>query len=322
MTETLDVVIIGAGFAGLGAAIKLEEAGRDDFVILDDGLEVGGTWRDNTYPGAACDIPSHLYSYSFDLNPDWSFAYAKGEEIQRYIVAVSHRHGLRPHLRLGRRVREARWSEDDKRWEVTTESGETYRARICIAGVGGLRDPAYPAIEGRERFAGPSMHSARWDHDVDLANKRVGVIGTGASAIQVVPAIAPEASEVVLFQRTPPWVFPRWDRSYGPLRKRLYRHLPWLQRLHRAAIYGRAESRFVFFGPLGEKLSPPIQRLAERFVASQVRDPDKRDKLIPDYRMGCKRMLISDDYYQALDRDDVSLEVEAPDALGLRGDVA
>lgn len=302
-----EVVIIGAGFAGLGAAIALKRAGIERFVMLESADEVGGTWRDNTYPGAACDVPSQLYSFSFDLNPDWSHAYAQGEEIQRYLVGVSHRHGVRPHLRFGRRVIEARWIEDAKRWLVRTDAGEVFEARALIAAVGGLRDPAYPNIQGRDTFAGPAMHSARWDHGVDLRGKRIGVIGTGASAIQIVPAVREQAASVTLFQRTPPWVFPRFDHSFGERRKRLYRRLPFLQRMHRASVYARMESRFVLFGPTGARLAPTIQNLARRYMERHIGDPELRRQLIPRYRMGCKRMLISDDYFEALSHDDVSL---------------
>ncbi len=321
MDSVHEVIIIGAGFAGLGAAVQLRRAGITRFVVLESADEVGGTWRDNTYPGAACDVPSQLYSFSFDLNPDWSHAYARGDEIQRYLVDVSHRHGLRPHLRFGRRVVEARWLEEDKRWRVRTEGGEVFVARALIAGIGGLRDPAYPDIAGRDSFAGPAMHSARWDHAVDLTGKRIGVIGTGASAIQIVPAVRETAASVTLFQRTPPWVFPRLDHAVGPRRKRLYRRLPWLQRLHRAGVYARMESRFFLWGSASARFAPALQSVARRYMERHIGDPELRRQLSPRYRMGCKRVLISDDYFEALAQDDVRLVTDGIERITPRGAV-
>jgi cation diffusion facilitator CzcD-associated flavoprotein CzcO len=206
------VAIIGAGFAGLGAAIRLKQTGEDDFVVLERGHAVGGTWRDNTYPGAACDVPSHLYSYSFAPNPDWSRTFSPQAEIQAYLERCADDFGVRPHLRLGADVRSATWDDAARRWVIETSSG-TVEAAVLIGAFGALSEPVIPPVPGLGRFAGEVFHSARWDHDLDLTGRRVAVIGTGASAIQFVPEIAPQVAQLDVFQRTPPWVIPRTDRA-------------------------------------------------------------------------------------------------------------
>jgi cation diffusion facilitator CzcD-associated flavoprotein CzcO len=309
------VVVIGAGFAGIGAGIRLREAGIRDFVILEGANEVGGTWRDNTYPGAECDIQSHLYSFSFEPNPDWSRAYSPQPEIQRYLVRCADRYDLRSHLRFGALVVDATWNEGDRTWTVTAKDGRTWIARALIGALGGLRDPKLPDIEGRDRFAGVTMHSARWRGDVDLHGKRVAVIGTGASAIQIVPAIAPVAEHVTLLQRTPPWILPRNQRAYTPVVRAAFRRVPGLRALHRTRLYWQNELRFALFGRLHRRLMPAFEKLSTRYLESQIRDPALRRKLRPDYRLGCKRMLISDDYYPALARDDVSVVTDRIDRI-------
>jgi cation diffusion facilitator CzcD-associated flavoprotein CzcO len=301
------VVVIGSGFAGLGTAIRLKQAGIQDFVILEGEDEVGGTWRDNTYPGAACDIQSHLYSFSFEPNPDWSKAYSPQPEIQRYLVHCADRYGLRDHLYTGAWVLDATWDDQEKTWTVTTEDGRVWIADAMVGAIGGLRDPKYPAIPGRDRFEGTVMHSARWDHDVDLAGKRVAVVGTGASAVQIVPAIAEAAEHVTLMQRTPPWILPRNQHDYPTLLKQAFRHVPGLRRLHRTQLYWQNELRFAGFGRLNTVIMPLAEKLSAAYMRSQVSDPELRAKVTPDYRLGCKRMLISDDYYPSLTRDDVDV---------------
>ncbi len=306
-TTRTRIVIIGAGFAGLGTAIKLKEAGIHDFVILESADEVGGTWRDNTYPGAACDIQSHLYSFSFEPNPDWSKAFSPQPEIQRYLVHCADRYGLRDHLFPRTLVVDASWDEPTHTWAVTAEDGRTWVADAMVGAIGGLRDPSYPAIEGRDSFEGTVMHSARWDHDVDLTGKRVAVVGTGASAVQIVPAIAGTAEHVTLVQRTPPWILPRNQRDHPALLRQAFRRVPGLRAVHRTQLYWQNELRFAAFGRFHRALMPLAEKAATGYMRSQITDPELRRKVQPDYRLGCKRMLISDDYYPSLTRDDVSV---------------
>jgi cation diffusion facilitator CzcD-associated flavoprotein CzcO len=306
-TTRTAVAIIGSGFAGLGAGIRLKAAGIHDFVILEGANEVGGTWRDNTYPGAACDIPSHLYSFSFEPNPDWTTAYSPQEEIQAYLVHCADRYGLRDHLFFRAWVTDARWDDDDRTWTLTTRDGRSFVADAIVGAIGGLRDPDYPDVSGRERFQGDQMHSARWDHDVDLDGKRVAVVGTGASAIQIVPAIADTAQQVTVLQRSPAWVMRRHQHTYPDLVRSLFRKVPLAQKLHRTQLYWQTEARYLAFGPLHQVIMPVGERIVKRLIDRDIDDPALRDRVTPDYRMGCKRILIADDYYRALDRPDVDV---------------
>ncbi len=305
---TQDIVIIGTGFSGMGMAMKLEEAGRDDFVILEKADEVGGTWRDNTYPGCACDVPSHMYSFSYELNPNWSRSFSGQAEIWEYMRKVADERGIRKRIHFGKEVVGAHWDEARERWTIDTADGDVYDARVLVAGVGGLHIPNIPPIEGAESFAGPRFHSAEWDHSVDLTGKRVAVIGTGASAIQFVPIIAEQASQLTLFQRTPPWVLPKNDRAIGPVRQAIFEKVPGAQRAYRDALYWALESRAITFN--GHV--PAFLRLAEKVVhahiARQVEDPQTRAKLTPDYRLGCKRVLQSNDFYKTFNKESVALE--------------
>ena len=301
-----DVAIIGAGFAGLGMAIKLREAGRDDFVLLEQGDHIGGTWRDNSYPGCACDVPSQLYSFSFAPNPDWSHAYSGQAEIWAYMHRCVDHYGLAPFIQTGARVTALNWDAARVLWHVTLADGRRRTARVVVAGTGPLNKPAWPALSGLDRFAGPMFHSARWDHDCALEGRRVAVIGTGASAIQFVPQIVPEVGHLDVYQRTPPWIIPRLDYTTPAWVKALYRRLPWAQRLHRAFIYWSLEWRAVGFTRL-PGLMGAFQAGARKFLERQVPDPALRAKLTPDYILGCKRVLVSDDYYPALQRAHVDL---------------
>ncbi|MBB4211706.1 cation diffusion facilitator CzcD-associated flavoprotein CzcO [Rhodothalassium salexigens DSM 2132] len=301
-----DVAIIGAGFAGLGMAIKLRQANRDDFVVLERSEGLGGTWRDNTYPGCACDVPSQLYSFSFAPNPDWSHAYSGQAEIRRYMERCAEDFAIRPFLRFGQRVVALDWDEARARWLITTADGARRTARVVVAGTGPLNKPAWPDLPGLDRFAGPVFHSARWDHGVDLRAKRVAVIGTGASAIQFVPEIARRVAHLDVYQRTPPWIIPRLDYRVPDWMRGLYRRLPVAQKLHRGFIYWSLEWRAIGFTRMPGLLRA-FQWGAERFLHAQVADPDLRARLTPDYRLGCKRVLLSDDYYPALQRDHVDL---------------
>ncbi|MCX5043719.1 NAD(P)/FAD-dependent oxidoreductase [Aldersonia sp. NBC_00410] len=298
-------LIIGSGFAGLGAAIRLRQDGRNDFLVLERSNEVGGTWRDNTYPGAACDVPSHLYSYSFALNPDWSRSFSAQGEIQSYIVSVADKYGVREKHVFGCDVTGARWNADRAHWEVDTNLG-SYTADFVISAVGALCEPALPDIKGIESFTGEIFHSAQWNHASDLRGKRVAVIGTGASAIQIVPAIAPEVAHLDVYQRTAPWLLPRMDRAYTAPERFAFKYLPGFQRLSRAGIYAMREAQVVGLAK-NPKFMKPLELIARAKLRAEVRDADLRAKVTPNFQIGCKRMLISNNYYPALGRDNVDL---------------
>ncbi|HWM74482.1 MAG TPA: NAD(P)/FAD-dependent oxidoreductase [Nocardioides sp.] len=301
----VDHLIIGAGFAGLCAAIKLQEAGETDFVVVERGSDVGGTWRDNTYPGAECDVPSQLYSYSFAPNPDWSRSFSPQPEIQAYIKRVAERSGTLDRFVFDTSADEAVWDDARQRWLVTTSAG-TYAARTVISGAGGLSEPRLPAIEGIETFQGEVFHSARWNHDVDLTGKRVAVIGTGASSIQIVPAIQKAVGHLDVYQRTAPYVLPRNDRRYTAIERAAFKRVPGVQNLYRTAIYWGRESYVPGF-TLQPKLAWPAKQLALKNIQRGIDDPALREKVTPTYEIGCKRILISNTYYPALDADNVDL---------------
>jgi cation diffusion facilitator CzcD-associated flavoprotein CzcO len=299
-------VVIGTGFSGLGMAIQLKRDGQDDFVVLEKADDVGGTWRDNTYPGCACDIQSHMYSFSFEQNPDWTRSFSPQPEIWDYLRRVTDTYGLRRHIRFGTEVTGARWDVDENRWHVTTAAGDEYVARFVVSGIGGLHIPNVPALPGIEEFEGTAFHSARWDHSYDLEGKRVAVVGTGASAIQFIPRIAPAVGKLTVFQRTPPWIMPKPDHAIPAWLKRVFRAVPGAQRAYRSLIYWLLESRAAGFnGRPG--LMKLAQKIASRHLAKAVADPDLRRKLTPDYVMGCKRVLIANDYYPALTRRNVDV---------------
>ncbi len=303
----LDVAIIGAGFGGLGAAIRLAQSGIHDFLVFDKADDVGGTWQANTYPGCACDVPSHLYSFSFALNPDWSDTFSGQPEIWDYLRRCVDRFGIRPHLRLGHTVQAAAWDEAAQRWRIETSHGG-YTARVLIGATGPLSEPSIPDIRGLDSFRGTVFHSARWRNEHDLTGRRVAVIGTGASAIQFVPEIAPQVAALTVFQRTPPWVMPRGTRPIGRLERSVYRNVPGAQRLARTAVYWGREALAVGF--LHPRLGRAAQVMAARHLRRQLPDPALRAKLTPAYAMGCKRILLSNDYYPALARDNVDVVVE------------
>jgi cation diffusion facilitator CzcD-associated flavoprotein CzcO len=302
------VAIVGAGFSGLGLAIRLTQKGINDFVVLERGGDVGGTWRDNTYPGCACDVPSHLYSFSFAPNPAWTRTFSPQREILAYLRSCAERFGILPHICWNAEVLDAWWDEERQQWHITTASGHL-TAQILALGNGPLSEPSLPAIPGLDRFTGTIFHSARWKHDHDLTGKRVAVIGTGASAIQFVPRIQPQAGHLMLFQRTPPWILPRLDRPISARRRALFRVLPLAQRLARGAIYVQRELLLPAFTSRPHLMSR-AERLALRHLEAQVADPALRARLTPTYRMGCKRILLSDDFYPALTQENVELVTE------------
>ncbi len=292
------VAIIGSGFAGLGMAIALRRRGETDFVVLERADDVGGTWRDNTYPGAACDVQSNLYSFSFAMNPDWPRSYSGQPEIQAYLQGVADRFDVRRHVVFGADVTSARWDDAARRWQVRTTAGEV-RAQVLISAAGALADPTYPEIAGLESFEGTVMHSARWDGTHDLSGEAVAVIGTGASAIQIVPAIQPVVGSISVYQRTAPWIVPRTDRPTKGWLRRLYRVAPPLQKAIRGLLYTSRE--FLVIGMAKQRrLLNPVEKLARAHLHRQVRDPKLRAALTPDYTIGCKRILISNDYYRGV----------------------
>lgn len=298
-------LIIGSGFAGIGTAIKLAESGRTDFAVIEKGPRVGGTWRDNTYPGAACDVPSQLYSFSFALNPNWSRSFSPQPEIQAYLERVAKASGTLDRFWFDTAVEEAAWDEDAGHWTVTTTAG-SISADVLISGSGGLSAPKLPDIEGIGDFAGAIFHTARWNHDVDLTGRRVAVIGTGASAIQIIPEVAKVASHLDVYQRTAPWVIPRTDRGYTRLERAGFRAIPGLQRLYRTAIYWGREG-FVPAFTWKPALAKPAKLAALGNIARGISDPVLRAKVTPDFEIGCKRILISNSYYPTLARDEVDL---------------
>lgn len=303
MTHT-DVAVIGSGFGGLAAVHRLRQRGIRDVVVLERGSTVGGTWRDNHYPGAACDVPSHLYSLSFAPNPGWSRTYSGQPEIQAYLESVADRFDIRPLIRFGHEVIEARWDPELTHWVIDTSEG-TLTARHLISAAGALADPVPPDVPGLDSFQGALFHSAQWDHDVSLAGKRVAVVGTGASAIQIVPAIQPLVGKLVVLQRTPPWIVPRTDRPISGLEKALYRWLPLTQRAVRFGVYMSREALVLPF--LKPNLAGPVQALAKAHLRRLVPDPELRERLTPDYRIGCKRILPSNEFYPALSQSNVEV---------------
>ena len=303
----LSAIIIGAGFAGIGMAIALQRAGIRDFVIVERSHDVGGVWRDNRYPGAACDVPSHLYSFSFEPNPDWSRVFAPQPEIHAYLQHCARKYGLARHLRFGADVQRAQYDEARALWHVTLADGTTLSTAVLVSGTGQLSRPAMPDLPGIDTFRGRAFHSAHWDHDYPLAGKRVAVVGTGASAIQFVPAIAGDVERLVVFQRSPAYVMPRPDRAYRPWERALFRRLPWAMKLHRTSIYVRYESRAIAFTRLHGLMDVAVGRPFLKLLARDVRDPALRERLTPDYPIGCKRILLSSDYLAAIDRDNVEL---------------
>jgi cation diffusion facilitator CzcD-associated flavoprotein CzcO len=300
------VVVIGAGFGGLSVAWRLRQRGEEDFVVLERGESVGGVWRDNTYPGVACDVPSHLYSLSFAPNPGWDRAFSAGAQIKDYLESVARERGLGSWISLGEELLDAVWDDEDQAWHVVT-SKRRLSADVLVSCAGPLTEPVYPDVAGLERFRGGTFHTNRWDHGYDLAGRRVAVVGTGASAVQVVPEIQPVVERLVVFQRTPGWVVPRPDRGVSEREKRLLREFPVLVRAYRLgqfALRDLLNYRMIRRNPLVRRL---FERVARKHLREQVADPELRAKLTPRYEIGCKRVLITDDFYPALTQPNVEL---------------
>ncbi|MCW2984587.1 MAG: NAD(P)/FAD-dependent oxidoreductase [Conexibacter sp.] len=307
------VGILGAGFGGLGTAIRLKQRGEDDFLVFERAADVGGTWWANTYPGCQCDIPSHLYSFSFAPNPNWTRTYPKQPELRDYLRATAERFGVYERVRFNTEVTAATWDDDASRWRIETSNG-TYTADLLVAAPGPLSEPSIPDLPGMDSFEGTVFHTATWNHDHDLRGKRVAVVGTGASAIQAVPEIAQVAQRLDVVQRTPPWVVPHRDRPITRLERALYRAVPPLQRLVRAGVYFSRELLVpgLVYRP---QILKVVEKVARKHIADQVPDPELRAKVTPDYTIGCKRILPSNKWYPALGRENVELVTDGIAAI-------
>lgn len=308
------IAILGAGAGGLCMAIQLKKAGFHDFTVFEKSDRVGGTWHDNTYPGACCDVPSHLYSFSFERKSDWSRIFSPQAEIQQYLDHCATRYGIHEHIRFGVEVTGARFDEQQGVWRLRTAGGEEIVVDAVVSGLGQLNRPHIPHIDGIEDFAGVHFHSARWRHDRDLAGRDVAVIGNAASAIQFIPPVAEKARRLTILQRTPNWMIPRNDRAYTEREKWAFAHVPGWERFNRALIWARLELNFFAFRGNG-RIARYMARMAKEYLEAAVPDPALRAKLLPDYPVGCKRILISDDYYPALRRENVSLVTSGIDRI-------
>ncbi len=300
------IAIIGSGFSGLGMAIRLKQKGEHDFLMFEKEPGIGGTWRVNNYPGCGCDVQSHLYSFSFEPNPNWTRMFAKQEEIQAYLEGCWEKYRLQDKTLLGTEITRLAWNDLDELWQIEDAAGNRYSAQFVVSGMGALSTPSIPALNGLENFQGMSFHSQQWNHQYDLSGKRVAVIGTGASSIQFVPQIQKQVAQLDLYQRTAPWIMPKPDRAIGEGERSRFKRFPLLQKLWRGAIYAVLESRVVGFA-----LTPKVMKLAELvargYIKRKIKDPVLRAKVTPDYTMGCKRVLISNDYYPALNQPNVEV---------------
>ena len=303
--EHVSVAIIGSGFAGIGTAIALKRSGRSDFLVLERAQDVGGTWRDNSYPGCACDVPSQLYSFSFAPNPHWTRSFSPQPEIYAYLRKTTQDFGITPHVRFGAEVLAASWDNQTQLWTLQTTAG-TLTADVLVAGSGGLSEPKEPDLPGLSSFAGSTFHSARWDHSWSSQGRRIAVIGTGASAIQFIPHLQPDAARLLVFQRTAAWVLPRADRAISPWQHKLYSRFPLAQRAVRSAIYLGRESHVLGFR-YHQGIMRLAQKLALRNLEQAVTDPVLRGQLTPAFTMGCKRVLLSNTYYPALTQPNVDV---------------
>lgn len=318
-TQYYPVVVIGAGFSGINMAIRLKEEGYHEFVVLERADDLGGTWRDNVYPGCACDVPSHVYSYSFEQKPDWSKAYGESDEIRAYLRHCATKHQLLEHMRFGVDVVRAEFNEDAGRWMLYTAAGQVFETRVVVSAIGGLVNPAWPDIPGLKKFKGKVLHTARWDRGYDLTGKRVAVIGTGASAIQLIPEIQPAVKSLTVFQRTPSWVIPKFDYQVTPLMKSLLRKVPLLQQGIRTTTYAVSELVMAPLLILNSPLSRLLENYARAHLEKQVKDLALREKLTPDIRVGCKRLLISNAYYPALQQSNVEVIADNIECITEKG---
>jgi cation diffusion facilitator CzcD-associated flavoprotein CzcO len=317
VNQQRSIAVVGAGFGGVGAVVMLRRAGYEDVTVFERGPRVGGVWHHNTYPGAACDIPSHLYEFSFALNPNWSRRYAPQAEIQAYLEDVARGHGVLERIRTNTEVQRAGWDAERRKWVLDTAAGP-HEADVLLTACGQLSVPSVPPLPGLDGFEGPAFHTARWRHDVDLAGKRVAVVGTGCSAIQVVPAIQPQVAHIDVYQRSPGWTLPRMDFPYKERTKRLLARYPMLQRLDRQAIFGFQELAAV--GMTGRRwVLKPFRAVGQWQINRAIKDPELRRKVTPDDHLGCKRVMLTDDWYPALAQSNVELVTERIEEIGPAG---
>ena len=315
----LDVMVIGAGFSGVCAGIKLLEAGISNFLIFEKSDAVGGTWFDNTYPGAACDVPSHFYCYSFEPNPNWSRVYSPQAEILKYIESCVDKYHLHPHIRNGSKITSLTFNQETGLWLVDFEEGKSVHARHIINGFGGLHKPSIPEFTGLDSFNGPTMHTAQWDHSVSFENKNIAVIGSAASAIQVIPELAKVASTLTIFQRTPNYIAPRWDRHYSEKEKQRFSRRQWWHRLYRWFIYKRLDLILYPITRQGSKAGKIGRKRVLQHMRDSINDAAVREKFEPHYAMGCKRILLSDDLFDAVNKGNVVLASEGIEKIEEHG---
>ncbi len=320
-SQILDVVILGAGFSGICAAIKLLEKGINNIKLYDKAAKVGGTWYHNSYPGVACDIPSHLYCYSFEPNPNWSEIYSPGSEIRDYIEHCAHKYGVTPYIEHNMKCESATFNDQQGYWDVHFKDGSRVSCHHIICGTGGLHKPSYPDIPERDSFNGTTMHSATWDHTVDLSNKRVAIIGTAASAIQIIPKIADTVEQLDVYQRTPNYIMPRNNRAYTDKEKQRFKKWPWFARLYRAMIFYKGE---LLIYPLVKtkeegKFSLKAKRTINQYMRNDVKDAKLHSHLKPNYSVGCKRILLSDDFFKSLNKANVKLITDGVKAINPNG---
>jgi len=316
-TKHLKIAVIGAGMSGILTGIKLRQAGLTDFTIYEKSDRLGGTWRDNTYPGLSCDVPSHLYNYSFEPNPEWSHRFSPGAEIQAYFEGVAKKYAVEPFICFNKEIASARYI--DGKWQIDTKDGDCDQFDIVIAATGVLHHPVYPDIEGLDSFAGPAFHSGRWDHGVALKDKRIGIIGTGSTAIQILPAIIDTAAKVCLFQRTAQWIFPLPNPAYSEQEKAEFRKSPKLMKQLHKFISGRFEETFARAVVGDEEQLRAIEQACQENLDENVTDPDLKRKLTPNYKAACKRLIMSDDFYPAIQKPNADLVAEGIERIEPNG---
>lgn len=309
-----NIVILGAGVSGLCLAIKLKQAGIHSFKIYEKSPKLGGTWHDNTYPGAECDVPSHLYSFSFELNPNWSKRFSNCYEIRDYLEHCAEKYDIKPHIQFNTEIESAQFNEESATWTLNCKNGEQLVADVFVSALGQLNQPKYPKIEGLKTFKGELFHSARWNHDYDLEGKNVAVIGTGASAIQFVPPVAKQVKHLRVYQRSPNWIVPKPDRVYSESQKRRFKRFPAFIRLYRTLLYLQFETSFLAFKK-DSWLSKRFIKAADSIMGRHISDPILKQKLRPDYQIGCRRVLISNDYFETMQRPNVDLITDSVEKI-------
>ena len=318
-TSGYSAIIVGTGFSGICLAIKLKNEGINDFIILEKADDLGGTWRENTYPGAECDIPSALYSFSFEPYPYWEYKWSHQPQILDYLKFCAKKYDIYPHIHFNKEMVSAHWNENESQWKLKTKDGKLYKSKLFVTAIGQLHHPSFPNLGGINRFKGESFHSAKWDHNVSLEGKTVGVIGNAASAVQFIPQIAKTAAEVIVFQRTPNWMLPKQDRMYKKWEKSLVKKIPFLLKLDRLRLWLLGGGFYFLMVNRNRLLRKYYEQQTKKYINKKIQDPELREKLVPDYPLGAKRILLSDDYYEALDRKNVNLVTERIDHINEKG---